>query len=46
MGVHDVNFKISQIMFEIQADIGAIIFKTFTINSQYLSQYDHRIHKS
>ena len=33
-------------MYEIQAEIRAIIFKTFTINSPYLSQYDHRIHKS
>ena len=33
-------------MYEIQAKIGAIIFKAFTINSPYLSQYGHRIHKS
>ena len=32
-------------MYEIQAEIGGIIFKTFTINSPYLSQYDHRIQK-
>ena len=32
-------------MYEIQAKIGAINFKTFTINSPYLSQYGHRIHK-
>ena len=33
-------------MYEIQAKIGAIIFNTFTINSPYLSQNGHRIHKS
>ena len=32
-------------MYEIQAAIGAIILKTFTINSPYLLQYDHRIQK-
>ena len=44
-GGPDVNFQISKNMYEIQAKIGAIIFKTFTINSPYLSQYDHRIQK-
>ena len=32
--------------YEIQAKIGAFIFKTFTINSPYLSQYGHRIHNN
>ena len=32
-------------LYEIQVEVGAFIFKTFTINSPYLSQYDHRIHK-
>ena len=29
-----------------QDEIGAINFKTFTINSPYLSQYGHRIDES
>ena len=33
-------------MYEIQAEIGAIIFEISTINSPYLSRYGHRIHKS
>ena len=32
-------------MYEIRAKIGAIIYKAFTINSSYLSQYGHRIPK-